>query len=262
MTARALVIGIQRYAHGARFPSVLGAGNDRRAWARLLTATYGLPAADVRQLADGDATEVRVMAALDWLFAAPAHDYLFFFVGHGDVVGHPGAGEEVLVCADARGGGLAGMLRDSEILRPGVTGRVTLVLDACFAGGFDPPPVGRGRGLSGRVAYRARWRGPVRRFGDRPRPRGAAQPPLLISAARSNEQSFGDGSLRRGGAGLFTHFATQRLTRMPSTTPRALVASCGAQIGQFLHDRYGAGFAQHPVVRGGRQTQRGLVRER
>jgi len=125
---RALIVAIDAYPPPNALPSCL---NDGRAIeALLLAAGY-----TGRTLYDGQATVANVSAGLDWLMAGAqaGDDLLFYYSGHGYSPTVAGTPRQCLVLFD-------GPLFDSEFTprsAPLPPGTLTVILDACFSGGFD-----------------------------------------------------------------------------------------------------------------------------
>ncbi|MCA9738116.1 MAG: caspase family protein, partial [Gemmatimonadetes bacterium] len=84
---RALVIGIDRYASDS-VADLSGCVNDARLMRALLEDKYRIPAANVRFLADEDATRTRILEAFDGLIeeTSPGDMVVVFYAGHGSRV--------------------------------------------------------------------------------------------------------------------------------------------------------------------------------
>ena len=85
---RALVVGISDYP--PPIPKLPAVANDVREMAKLLSSDQGqFPAQNVRSLADGEATQVEVLEAIESTFSdVQADDPVFaYLAGHGEVVG-------------------------------------------------------------------------------------------------------------------------------------------------------------------------------
>lgn len=128
----ALVAGIDRYP--ADLLPLTNAVSDAQAMADLLAREYRFelwPAGS--PLLNEAATLTALRDAIQGALATGADQWLFYFAGHGDVVG--GAG--YLVPVDARRGevatylALAGLLADC---RAGNLDQIAIVLDACYSG--------------------------------------------------------------------------------------------------------------------------------
>jgi hypothetical protein len=125
---RALIVAIDAYDYPNTLPSCI---NDGRAIAALLAGS-GYTG---KQLFDASATRANVLSGLDWLLAGaqPDDDLVFYYSGHGYQPNIGGNLQQSLVLID-------GMLLDRDFtprtaLVP--AGTLTVLLDACFSGGFD-----------------------------------------------------------------------------------------------------------------------------
>lgn len=128
MARRALIVAIDAYPYPNTLPSCI---NDAKAVAALL-AGMGYTG---KQILDAAATRANVLAGLDWLLAGaqPDDDLVFYYSGHGYNPTIDGSMQQCLVLID-------GMLLDNDftprtaLVPPGT---LTVLLDACFSGGFD-----------------------------------------------------------------------------------------------------------------------------
>lgn len=147
MAKRALCVGITDYL---RPTSVLeAAAPEAQNWADLLHSTFGF---SITPLFNNNATHTNVRSALETLLsnAAAGDQLVFVYSGHGDRVptpSDPSQQDEALILfhpLDADPAATA--LTDSELsdmLRQHPLDGVlfTLVLECCFAGGFEPSAI-------------------------------------------------------------------------------------------------------------------------
>jgi len=263
----ALVVGISNY--GSSAVHLPGCHEDARSWRDLMITTYAAAEADTRVLLDRRADRAGVVEGLRWLLGrhADCSRLVFCFAGHGTLVERtppqPGgvlSFEEAIVCCAASPAEVASAYLFDHDLSTLVAQSgadlaavsLTLVIDACHAGGFVPA-----RAAARASAARARFHPPARvsapalarqrprRFGvmaerSRVSPRGGE--PVLVAAARSNESAF-DAKMDDGRHhGVFSYYATALLGRERGLSYRALASQLARQIG----DR----FDQEPEVEG------------
>ncbi|HLK90046.1 MAG TPA: caspase family protein [Polyangia bacterium] len=253
----ALVVGISDY--GATAVRLPGCEEDARSWRDLAVQTYGAAEGDVRVLLDRRASRADVLEGLRWLLGrgATCSRLLFCFAGHGTLVERPSPSrpeegavfDEALICyPSAAADPAAAYLFDDDVsLVVGQAGtgasaaRLTLVIDACHAGGFErEAPAGaaiaRFRPAAGNAA------GPrvaaagvkLRRFGTLAaappdRPTGRAQP-VLVAAARSNQSAYDDRMDDGRHHGVFSFHATALLRADRGLSYRALVARVAREL--------------------------------
>ncbi|MDX2033590.1 MAG: caspase family protein [Blastocatellia bacterium] len=140
---RALIIGIETYRPGVR--PALGAAADADAMRDFLLKKLNFPAARIRVLKNGEATEAAIRAAfLELSQKSRAGDRVFvYYSGHGsnladdDVPREEKDGwDETIVAFDAGNGG-KGQIRDDQFARwvAELTGRqITMIFDSCHSG--------------------------------------------------------------------------------------------------------------------------------
>jgi len=126
------VVGINRYPAG--FNSLTNAVADAQAIAGLLASDYGFTwwPADA-PLLDEAATLAALWEAIRTALTSDADQWLFYFAGHGDVVGDAG----YLIPADARPGEVATYLPLAKLLndcRASAVDQIAIILDACYSG--------------------------------------------------------------------------------------------------------------------------------
>lgn len=126
--AAQFIVAIDAYDYPNTLPSCI---NDGRAIAALLAGS-GYTG---NKLFDASAARANVLSGLDWLLAGaqPDDDLVFYYSGHGYQPNIGGNLQQSLVLID-------GMLLDRDFtprtaLVP--AGTLTVLLDACFSGGFD-----------------------------------------------------------------------------------------------------------------------------
>lgn len=138
---RALVVGVSAYQHVNPLPTVVS--DDARAVAAMLSDPRhcAYDPASVELLLDKDATLARIREVLTRFGTSSKEDesVFIYFSGHGGIVGTGAAARTYLVPADAQGGSRPDtMLSDTEfsdLLGKLSARKVTVVLDACHAGG-------------------------------------------------------------------------------------------------------------------------------
>lgn len=141
---RAVVVGISDYQSQA-IQDLRFADRDALAFADYLRspAGGGLPLENIQVLTNGNATQGKMVAALDWLTAETQKGdrAIIYFSGHGDVEIKSAAQLGFLLCADAppasyKAGGAYPLffLQDNVATISGNGGKVLLILDACHAG--------------------------------------------------------------------------------------------------------------------------------
>jgi len=145
---KALVIGIDKYEPPTR--ALKAAVAEANNWRALLETYYGIT--DILPRMDAAATKAVVLHDLeDWLFkgATSGDQLVLVFSGHGTVVQIGGgmADEGLLMFHPKNGNRIAATLTDSELsavvkkAKPPADAPITLILDCCFSGGFDPDTV-------------------------------------------------------------------------------------------------------------------------
>ncbi len=142
----ALLVGIDNYSPLSRVPPLRGCVADAAGVQQVMLRRWGIPAAQVRLLADHEATRAGVLAAWqDHLLAnaAPDRHLWFHYSGHGSQAPSIDPDEadgmdETMVLYDSRTRGSSDLL-DKEmaylILQAEMAGaQVTVVLDCCHSG--------------------------------------------------------------------------------------------------------------------------------
>jgi len=168
----ALLVGVQHYAPGTdtdRFPLLRGPDNDVSLMRDVLQDRLGFDAGSILVLRDGDATLRGIVTGFQhWMIESARADseVLFYFSGHGAQVPDQSGREEngldsSLLAFDSRVGDRDGNYDLTDDAMQGllqalgrVTGRITVISDACFSGsglrgtalGVRSAPAGR-RGL-------------------------------------------------------------------------------------------------------------------
>ncbi|PYQ29995.1 MAG: hypothetical protein DMF56_09725 [Acidobacteria bacterium] len=148
MTKKALVVGIDKYEPPTR--PLKAAVAEANNWADLLRTKYGFT--DIRMRPDSSATKAVILDDLEnWLLsgAMTGDQLVFVFCGHGTVVPIGGrmADEALLMFHSPNGNRIAAALTDSEVsavvkrVKPPPDALITIILECCFAGGFDPDTV-------------------------------------------------------------------------------------------------------------------------
>jgi len=133
----AVVVGVENYF---AVPEIPGARSNAQRWYEYLAQTRGLPAPNIKLLADEDATREEILDAARKMAgrAAPEGTLWFVFVGHG--APSPDGKDGLLIGVDAqqkaeslaaRGIGRRELL---QTLAGSRAGAIRVVLDACFSG--------------------------------------------------------------------------------------------------------------------------------
>jgi len=143
MTQKALIVGINDYPGTDQ--DLGGCVNDARAWARLFTAHYAFPQANIRLLLDAQATKANMLSGLDWLVegARPGDVLVFAYPGHGTWVPDQGEtdeqdGRDEALCPYDLGEDFSNLLVDDELqarfrqLPRGM--QLTMIADSCHSG--------------------------------------------------------------------------------------------------------------------------------
>jgi hypothetical protein len=251
----ALVVGISNYGDGAvRLP---GCHADAQSWRDLAETTYGASADDVRVLLDHRASRAGVLEGLRWLLerGTSCSRLLFCFAGHGTLVErppeHPQHGtmfDEALICyPSAAAAPASGYLFDDDLslvvgqsAAGASTARLTLVIDACHAGGFED---GAGSGLAlarfqpaagGLASFRRMSAGSAgvtpRRFGTMTAAPPGVSRPVLVAAAHANQSAYDDRMADGRHHGVFSFYATALLRDERRLSYRALVARVAREL--------------------------------
>jgi WD40 repeat protein len=134
-SARALVIGNERYAHD---PAPAGAGDDARALAEGLRREDGWQLVDLKPRLDLRGADLEQTIAAFFADAAPGETLLLHFAG----LGRTEAGESFLLPVDHDGARLSPRLSLTALwgsLAASRAGQVVVVLDACRGGAFKLP---------------------------------------------------------------------------------------------------------------------------
>ncbi len=138
---KALVVGIDTYAC-ARLHNLKGCRNDALRMAELLSHRFDF---EVARLLDGEASRENILTAMADLLddLRPDDEVVFFFSGHGSRIlsRRVGAIETLVPCDSFRANGPNRDITDREIFGwvmqlSRSTERVTLIIDACRAGGI------------------------------------------------------------------------------------------------------------------------------
>jgi hypothetical protein len=144
MSQKALVVGITNYEPPT--PILEAAVAEANNWAALLRTEYGFSNVTVRN--EPTATRAAVLNDLDTLLrgAASGDRLVFVFCGHGTIVqtGSSVADEGLVMYHPRDGDPKAATLTDTDLsavvkrAKPPADAYITIILDCCFAGGFDP----------------------------------------------------------------------------------------------------------------------------
>jgi hypothetical protein len=131
MSAKALVVGINKYAPPNSLPSCV---NDAENFSDLLSSTYHFD--EITKLFDEDAKRANIASALGELFdgAQPDDCLVFFYSGHGYTHKVGSVVEEALVGQDLKFYNSSDLLEAMQDLPDGI---LTIVLDSCFSGGME-----------------------------------------------------------------------------------------------------------------------------
>lgn len=150
---RALLVGIDNYAHLSADEQLQGAAPDAQWLRQILIARYGFAPADIVVLSDAEATHAAIVDNFEHLLiekSQPGDVALFYFAGHGSTVTYTnGVTEPTLVPADSSRPPLGPNLDISTTELDGLLARlvrrtdnVTRILDSChsdtgFRGGIS-----------------------------------------------------------------------------------------------------------------------------
>lgn len=145
MTVKALLVGINKYPNPKA--ELKGCVNDVKRMNSLLTETYGVPDANVRELTDSAATKQAIVDGLAWLGQREAGEEkpvrLFHFSGHGvqvpDTSGDEEDGtDEALAPYDYTWDNYNSFLLDDELhelyANIGADTHLVVVMDCCHSG--------------------------------------------------------------------------------------------------------------------------------
>jgi len=245
MTAKALCVGINEFAHLPQASWLNGCVNDADDMAAMLRKRPGFGRGSITVLKDADATKAKVMSALTALVGDPAVDHIVFsFSSHGTQVPDTNGDEKVdrvdeaFACHDLKQRGRdwdrKTVIVDDELkeLFEKVDKRmlVEVVLDTCHSGSglkaldllqgrrprFIPPPTPLG----------------VRRLERKPDPTGlqdevkkipAATRPVLFAACKA-DQVASDAPFGERYNGAFTYYFLKALTGRAKTRAAVMKA--------------------------------------
>lgn len=263
----AVLVGINDYLHfdGVENGDLLGAVNDARSMADVLTARWGFPAGNVRLLLDAEASREGIREALtEWLASRvkPGDVAVFFFAGHGsqviDMEGDEDDGlDETITPWDVLPTSSENDITDDQLrewLEAVPTKDLVVVLDACHSGTAT-------RALSTRVRPRSLPREAPKAPGTRGEGAGA-EPGLLrgavaleLAAAAPHQVAMDALFAPRGGTtpyagGAFTTHLVRQLWRAePGTSYRAVfrAASEGMKAERFAQDAQIEGASDAPL---------------
>lgn len=263
MARRALLIGIDRYAHVRPLD---GCANDVALMRRLLVDSFGVPDAHITTLVDEQASQRAILDAFDGLIAATAPDdvVVIHFAGHGsqmtDLEGdEPSGMDSTLVPWDsARAPGENRDITDDVVhaklaALAAKTRYTTIIVDACHSGTVTRDAFGAKTRSIDADRRPARDLPPSPFAGSRlPRTRSGASgwmPPtdayVLIAGCRDDEESKEYFPAEGGGPhGALTYFLAQELRRATSgTTYRDLFEPVAAKVTAYNP-------VQHPQIEG------------
>ncbi len=226
----ALLVSVSEYGDNLT-QSLSGPGNDMDAWDNLLTSRFQFKKRNISRLRDVAATRENILSGLEQLsaLAAPGRVLVFGFAGHGSYVPdqwkdgegfeEPDGRDETLCPYDRRDITDDTLFRIfSRILSKGAF--LTVVIDACFAGGAQKDLPGK---TPGRRTSPSTWRESKRvLLGDNGYLIGnlrnherltflAAVPEEL----QTIERNFEEGALPAGVFGVFSHRMVNALLAAP-----------------------------------------------
>jgi hypothetical protein len=142
---KALVVGISEYNNPNT--ALEAAVPEAKRWADLLVGTFGFDAKDITCRFNGAATLDVVSQDLADLLqgGAQGDELVFVYCGHGDVIPNGGTiGDEALILFHPPGAAASTSALTDTVLsdivnnHPAPGAFFTIVLDSCFAGGFEP----------------------------------------------------------------------------------------------------------------------------
>lgn len=262
---KALCVGINDYPYDGS--DLNGCVNDAKAWAAMLTGTFGFARSDVKLLLDGDAKKAKMLAGIkDLLAGAKAGDVLVFTnSSHGsykaDRSGDEETYDEILCPYDISDNDIV----DDELrnlfanVPTGV--RLTVILDNCFSGtatraavseiipGMKPPDRRRVRflnpALRGGKVLQNPWKAKPKRWTKYPE---SGMKDVLLSGCNDREYSY-DAYIGGKYHGAMSYYALE-----------AIRAAGGkltyAQLHKDLVGRIDAEYPQHPQLEGNATNKR------
>lgn len=258
----ALLVGVQDYAPGTdpRFAALEGPRNDVGLMRGLLLERFGFDERSILTLVDGQATLQGIVAGFsDWLvrYARPESEVLFYFSGHGSQVPDRSGREESgfdssYVAFDSRTRGRDGAFDLSDDAMHAllqslarITGRITVITDACHSGGSMRGQVRgvragpAGREATGGASYAGFWPDSIRVADDGDPARADIADRYVHIAACSNRQYAREWQPRgdEDGAtfGAMTYFLARALGEAaPGATHRTIAERTQELVGSHV----------------------------